>query len=246
MEQRATRRDNEWESGPLKIRRICAKNGVFLSDDQLARLEEFVSLLLEQNSQLNLISRQDVGNVWLSHVLHSLSLMFRVVISQGQRLLDLGTGGGLPGIPLKIARPDLKICLLDATKKKTEATRHILDRLKLQEVGMVWGRAEEVGQLDGHRGSYDIVVARAVAPLFKLVRWSFPLMDLRQREKPCDVMLLAYKGGNVEQEVRRIQRVPFVESVEIVPLVFPGAEELEDSDKKIVRVTFRRQRQEKP
>ena len=103
------------------FRTVCRRNGLEPTDDQLAQLAEYARRLLEWNRKINLISRKDEENIWQSHLLHSISLLMRVDFPLGARILDLGTGGGLPGIPIRILRSDLSFVLLDATKKKVEA-----------------------------------------------------------------------------------------------------------------------------
>src|ERR1700690_4224847 len=122
---------------PQEFQTICRRNGLNLSDSQLRLLGRFVDGLLEWNSKINLISRRDQENVWFSHVLHSLTPLFFVEFSKGLRVLDLGTGGGFPGIPLAIARPDLELVLLDSIKKKTLAVQDLVDQLGLAGVS-VW------------------------------------------------------------------------------------------------------------
>ncbi len=115
----------------LRLSRICRDNGLPLSDDQVDLLRRYVELLREWNAKINLISRRDEENIWWSHILHSLSILFFVTPGEGMRLLDLGTGGGLPGIPLAILRNDLHITMLDSIRKKTVAVQDMLDKLSL-------------------------------------------------------------------------------------------------------------------
>ena len=147
-----------------------------LSDEQLQALERFGNLLLEWNKKVNLISRRDTENFWTSHILHSLSPLFKVNLPPRSLILDLGTGGGLPGIPMKIPRPDLRFTLLDSTQKKINVVKVILETLSLQGVDAVWGRAEDVGKQREHAQHYELVVAHAVAPLEDLVFWSTPFL----------------------------------------------------------------------
>jgi len=269
----------------LEFRRITRANGLALSEEQLALLEAYVALLLEWNGKINLISRRDQENVWFAQILHSVSPWLFVDIARSLRVLDLGTGGGLPGIPLAILRPDLRLTLLDSIRKKADAVRQMAGALGLKNVDVVAGRAEEVGRQAAHRHSYDVVVARAVAKLSDLARWSRPLLkdgggsrpagsDDAARESEARVTdglpgmfsgavaggaagthgvlpgrrpseririggpcLLTLKGGDLEGEVREAGIAGV--KVRIVPLVFPGGEQIGLEEKKLLVVTYR-------
>src|SRR3990172_6606526 len=105
----------------LWFQSICKWNGLSVSDDRLQLLERYVRQLLDWNKKLNLISRRDEENVWTRHILHSASLLFHLSLKQRARILDLGTGGGLPGIPIKILVPSFSVTLVDSINKKTTA-----------------------------------------------------------------------------------------------------------------------------
>jgi 16S rRNA (guanine527-N7)-methyltransferase len=230
----------------------CAQNGLHLSSKQLASLEEYAALLLEWNKKINLISRRDEENIWTSHLLHCLSLLFKVDLPMGSAVLDLGTGGGLPGIPLKIVRPDIMLALLDSTQKKINAVRDIVSALGLKDIKAVWGRAEDVGKKREYNSNYDVVVARAVAPLDDLVRWSGPLLKAESarackfpafgtdeaRRPITKPTLVAFKGGDLEREIQQIKNQPQVSNTTVIDLTLKGSHQLEGGEKKIVLVEF--------
>ena len=208
--------------------------------------------MLEWNKKINLISRRDEENIWSSHILHCISLLFKVDLPAGSTVLDLGTGGGLPGIPLKIVRPDLMLTLLDSTQKKINAIQDIIKALGLKEIRAVWGRAEDVGKKKEHNHDYHVVVARAVASLDDLVRWSGPLLkpegamssafpafgtdeSRRLIKKPT---LIAFKGGNLEGEIRQIKNQPQVTNTTVIDLTLKGSYQFDGGEKKIVLVEF--------
>ena len=136
-----------------------------------ARLERFVELLLRENQRLNLTAIRDTGEVWRLHICESLALLPLVDESGTRRLLDLGTGGGIPGVPLACVRDDLQVTLLDATRKKLEAVGRIVAELELSNVETLWGRAETLAHDQAYREKYDAVTARAVAKLPTLVEY---------------------------------------------------------------------------
>ncbi len=234
----------------MRLARICRENGLTLSDHQLELLRRYVELLREWNTKVNLISRRDEENIWWGHILHSLSILFFLTPERGMDLLDLGTGGGLPGIPLAILRNDLHIVLLDSIRKKTAAVQEMVGQLDLGNVRVVTGRAEEQGLKSGLVGAFDMVVVRAVAALQDLVRWSKPLLRpaagkgvAHRFEMPAGrplhaPLLVALKGGDLAEEIRRArQRASNAVIAEHV-LVFPGSEELGLEDKRLVTVEF--------
>lgn len=130
-----------------------------------ARLARFVAALLDENRSISLTATRDPDDAWALHVCDSLALLHPLARQPSGRLFDLGAGGGSPGIPLAIAREDLHVTLFDATRKKIAAQRRIAERLGLKNVETLWGRAESSAHEAALREVFDVVVARAVAPL---------------------------------------------------------------------------------
>jgi 16S rRNA (guanine527-N7)-methyltransferase len=240
-------------TGRIWLGTACSVNGLKLTEKQLALLETLAVRLLDWNQKINLISRRDEENIWSSHLLHCLALLFKVELPRGALILDLGTGGGLPGIPLKIARPDLKFTLLDSTQKKINVVRDLISTLGLDGVTAIWGRAEDIGKAKEHNRRYDIVLARAVASLKDLVRWSEPFLKSsgttnppiaesgkehkKQIERPT---LITLKGGDLEGEIGQIRKLPQVQNITVLDLALRGSNQLEGGDKKIVLVEIAR------
>lgn len=234
------------ETPGIWLRTLSRKNGLKLSDDQIDLLGRYVDQLLGWNQKVNLISRQDEESVWQNHILHSLSLLFKLNLTEHPIIMDLGTGGGLPGIPLKIVFPRAEFLLVDSTKKKIAAVEDMLKSLNLKGISAIWGRAEELVKQRNLLAHFDYIVARAVAPLSDLISWSRPF--LRSSAPPLShpggravvspPALIALKGGDLEEEINRARRVGKVSSIEVVDLVFPGSEEISSTGKKIVVVTF--------
>jgi 16S rRNA (guanine527-N7)-methyltransferase len=211
-------------TGRLLFERLCRENGIPLGPLQADTLQRYVDMLLEWNRGVNLISRRDNGDIWITHILHSLVPWVRIVPPAGAAVLDLGTGGGLPGVPLAIVRGDLRITLLDSIRKKTVALDDMVGRLRLGSVSVTTGRAEDLSRSAAFARAFDLIVARAVAPLYKLARWSRPfLREGAAGWRPC---LVAMKGGDLEEELRVARlRTPGWE-FEVVPLQVRGAAEL--------------------
>jgi 16S rRNA (guanine(527)-N(7))-methyltransferase RsmG len=237
---------------PVWFQTTCAQNDLRLNGEQLRLLEEYADRLLEWNKKINLISRRDEENFWSRHILHCLSLVFKVEIPEKAEVLDLGTGGGLPGVVLKIVRPDLLFTLLDSTQKKINVVKELIGLLGLDGVDAVWGRAEDLGKQRKYTERYDVVVARAVGPLRDLVRWSYPFMKKSTVEKDVGgsagpewtrkrintPALIAFKGGDVGNEIGQLRTEPNVGAIATIELTLKGSTQLDDRDKKIIVVDY--------
>ncbi|MEI8133582.1 MAG: 16S rRNA (guanine(527)-N(7))-methyltransferase RsmG [bacterium] len=216
-----------------ELAEIVKLNGLDLSDQTLRKIEQYAELLRETNQVVNLISRKDEENILSKHILHSLTLTMPLLhhagIPNNAWVFDLGTGGGLPGIPLKIIRDDLRVVLCDSIAKKVVAVGEMVQKLGLQNCLAITARGESLSSQNAHRKKYDVVVTRAVAPLVGLLTWS---QDLLKRGG----VLLALKGGNLDAEIAEASKLRFVKSIKEQPLTLNGYAEFATEEKKIVRV----------
>jgi 16S rRNA (guanine527-N7)-methyltransferase len=229
---------------------ICIKNGFVPTDEQLAQLEFYTALLKEWNKKINIISRKDEEQIWTYHLLHSISPFFLLDIEQNSVIVDIGTGGGLPGIPMKIVRPDLSILCIDSTGKKINAVEQMIHELRLNNIKALWGRAEEIGLRLEYAGKFDFAVARAVAPLKDLLSWSKVFLKRREKKEhakkindhgridPLSPAVLAFKGGDLMGEIETVQRQQPQLHIQSLDLLLKGSEQLSASDKKIVIAQF--------
>lgn len=165
------------------------------SISQFLRLREE---LLDWNTRLNLTAITDPAEVLLKHFLDSLSLLEVYTTSQA-RVLDIGAGAGFPGLPLKLARPAWELVLLEATGKKVNFQRHIIEVLGLQGITAVHGRAEELAHKAGYRASFDLVTARAVAALPALLEYAAPFCKVGAH-------ILLPKKGELAEELEQGKR----------------------------------------
>jgi 16S rRNA (guanine527-N7)-methyltransferase len=176
-----------------------------LPDQQRQQLEQLDELYRDWNQKINVISRKDIDNLYEHHVLHSLAITKVIQFVPGAKVLDLGTGGGFPGIPLAILFPETEFVLIDGTRKKITVVNEVAQALGLKNVQGVQQRAEE------RKGaSFDFVVTRAVALMEKIVPWSMPLI----REKQLHALpngILALKGGDVKEELKALPRGTYAE-----------------------------------
>lgn len=237
MEQAAVNSDTS-----RVIATTCERNSTPLDERSLRLLGEFVALVTDWNARINLVSRADAANIWTAHVLHSLSLLFVLDIPAGSTVLDLGTGGGFPGVPLTIVRPDLVMVHIDSIAKKTAALREMIGKLGLPSE-VVTARAEEFGRDPRRRMKFDLVLARAVAPLADLVRWSRPLLKLPApapagalRDPRALPALVAMKGGDLAAEIAAARVKARPASIAVIDLDFPGHREAGLEEKKILIV----------
>lgn len=158
-----------------------------LTDHQQEQFAQLDTLYRDWNSKINVISRKDIDNLYLHHVIHSLGIAKVMQFEPGTQLLDLGTGGGFPGIPLAIFFPEVDFFLVDSIGKKVKVTQAVADALQLPNVRTAHSRAEEVKQ------QFDFVITRAVAVLPKLMTWiRGSLHDRHKHGMPNG--LLALKG----------------------------------------------------
>ena len=168
--------------------------GLHLIDSQFEKLAEFVQLLHQKNEELNLTAIRDIKEIWIKHVIDSLAPISLISEKKGARVLDLGTGGGLPGIPLAICLPNVAFTLMDSTNKKIEAVAEFAKKLGLKNVLCIHDRAEHAAHLPSMREQYDFVVSRAVAPLKVLAELTIPFI--------CPYgKVLSYKSQDVLQEL---------------------------------------------
>ncbi|MDE0792566.1 MAG: 16S rRNA (guanine(527)-N(7))-methyltransferase RsmG [SAR324 cluster bacterium] len=213
------------------VRRICLENGLDISDSQWQLLEKWAALLLEVNQKVNLISRKETEFLWEKQILPCLALLIFRKFGLDADVCDFGTGGGLPGMPLAIVRPDLRLTLLDSRHKKIEVVQQMIESLKLSNAQAVLGRGEELGKQRPWRQRFPLLTARAVAPLIDLVRWT---ADLRKAES----VLHIYKGGEIKEEVFALSKKVSGVRVNKSLMVLKGYPKFAENQKYIISLEF--------
>jgi len=178
----------------LELKMLFWENSINPDEYQLERLASFATLVTHKNQKVNLISRKDVQKIIENHVFIS-SLISEFLPSKVTSFLDIGTGGGFPGIPLAITRSNLKGVLVDSTAKKIDAVREFINKLKLNNVVAENCRVESEEFKQKYANSFDLVVSRATVPLIILFRYSLPLI----KEK---AFIAAVKGGDLMDEFK--------------------------------------------
>jgi 16S rRNA (guanine527-N7)-methyltransferase len=164
--------------------------------EQFAALEE---LYKDWNTKINVISRKDIDSLYEKHILHALSIAAVFDFPAGTEIIDIGTGGGFPGVPLAIYFPEVKFHLVDSINKKLKIIEAVKEAIGLTNVTTQHTRAEEI-----KNRKFDFAVSRAVAPLKELLNWSKPLLKNSQFEKEGSIYksgLICLKGGDLAQEI---------------------------------------------
>lgn len=173
---------------------------------QLQQLKMLESLYKEWNEKINVISRKDIESLYEKHVLHSLSIAAAFPFTDGTEIVDLGTGGGFPGIPLAIFFPNVQFHLVDSIAKKLKVVDAIAAETGLKNISTAHSRIEEI-----KNRKFDFVVSRAVAPLKNLWHWSKPLLKTKNRfpqEQNIKPGLICLKGGDLSTEIQESQTRP--------------------------------------
>ncbi len=195
--------------------------GVQLSDAQINAFLLFESELVEWNEKINLTAIRDIPQIRSKHFLDSLSCWTAFGEKKPMSLIDIGSGAGFPGIPLKILLPQMRLTLVESIGKKARFCEQVVDKLSLENVTVVTARAEALGQMDIHREKYDWAIARAVAALPVLVEFLLPFARLRGG-------IIAQKGGNAPAEAQQAQHAISVlggKLRHLIPVAIPGVVE---------------------
>lgn len=186
------------------------------SPTQKEQLNALYPLYKEWNEKINVISRKDIDSLYEKHILHALSIAALFQFEKGTRIVDLGTGGGFPGIPLAIFYPEVEFLLTDSIGKKLKVVEAVASGIGLKNVQVRHTRTEEIKDQ-----KFDFVVSRAVAPLRELWHWSLPILKAKGQGTPASVDdekiyggLICLKGGDLTEEIKASGLNPYVWKIE--------------------------------
>ena len=173
--------------------------GVELTDNMKRQFDIYYEMLTEWNKVMNLTGITEYGEVNEKHFIDSLSIVKVIDMSKIDKIIDIGTGAGFPGMPLKIAFPHLKVTLLDSLNKRIKFLDAVIDELKLEEIKTIHGRAEDYARKEQYRENYDLCVSRAVSNLSTLSEYCLPYVKK-------EGVFISYKSGDIEEELLKSKK----------------------------------------
>lgn len=166
------------------------------TDEQDKQFRQLDALYRDWNEKINLISRKDIDSLYEKHILHSLTIAALCNFKPGARVVDIGTGGGFPGIPLAIFFPEVEFLLTDSIGKKIKVVNDVAEKIGLKNVTAIHSRVEQV-----KNRKFDFAVSRAVAPLGELWKWVAPMLEEGNASDELHNGLICLKGGDLEKEI---------------------------------------------
>ena len=173
--------------------------GIDLDDDSLEKFRIYKELLKEWNTKINITAIIEDEEIVVKHFLDSLTPYLLNILDGKKEIIDIGTGGGFPGLPLKLINNDLKVTLMDSLNKRITFLKEVISSLELEGVDAIHGRAEELGRTERYREKYDICISRAVASLDTLCEYCIPFVKLGG-------YFISMKGPDIDQELKEAQR----------------------------------------
>lgn len=202
----------------MKFEEILKEYNIDINPEQINQFEIYKKLLLEWNEKINITRITEAQEIYIKHFLDSLTLINTGLIKEGKSLIDIGTGGGFPGLPLKIMYSGLKISLMDSLNKRIIFLQEVIKELNLKNIEAVHGRAEEYGRKEDYREKFDLVTNRALANMSSLAEYSLPFVKKSG-------YFIAMKGSEYKEEVKEAKNAIDIlggKIVDIKEIKLPG------------------------
>jgi len=177
-----------------ELQNIAEQSNIKFSDEQLKKYEHFYNLVVEWNKKFNLTAITEPRDFAIKHIIDSITFWNEDKLSDVEKIIDVGTGAGFPGIPIKIYKPEIKITLLDSLAKRVKFLMTAIDELDLKNISAVHSRAEDAAHNPQFRENFDVAVSRAVAKLNILAEYCMPFVKVKG-------FFIALKGANIEEEL---------------------------------------------
>ena len=211
-----------------QLQNIFWENGFIPEDNQLERLANFGNLLSKKNNNLNLISKKDINSIIENHIFIS-AYLSTFLPDRVNKFLDIGTGGGFPGIPLAIVRPQLQGVLVDSIKKKVDAINEFIYKLMLGNIIAENYRVESPEFLTKYSDTFDLIISRATVSLIKLIDYALPLI----KEK---AYLASLKGGDLDDEIKiaETKYKPHIKKLTVFELSYKPNNTRNEKEKKLI------------
>lgn len=206
---------------------LCSMNGIVLEKEQAKQIERFANEIVYWNQKVNLISRRDEENLFVRHIFHSLLPLKYIELPQKARCLDVGTGGGFPGIPIGIARPDLRILLIDSILKKINITEMLAKHTGLRFIETKRARCEDLEKLPKYNQHFDFVFSRAVSTTNNLITWTKNIIQPNAK-------IILLKGGDLTTEINDCKALYPNYSYNVIDLKVIGNDWFQTENKKLL------------
>ena len=183
------------EEFKIELKKACEKNKIMLLEEQIEKFYKYMNLLIEWNQKINLTAIVEPKEIIQKHFIDSMSVLN--YIQDKKNIIDVGTGAGFPGIPIKIANPNINVTLLDSLQKRVNFLSEVVSQLELDKIKAVHSRAEDYAK--ENRESYDVAISRAVANMSTLVEYLLPYVKQ-------DGIVICMKGPNIEDELEKSKK----------------------------------------
>ena len=178
----------------LKFKEISRKNGINIEENKIKQLYEYMINILEWNKVINLTAISDEDEFIMKHFIDSLTIL--KYMEKNKKMIDIGTGAGFPGIPVKIANPSITATLVDSVNKKINVLKDISNKLELKDIELIHSRVEDLAKLEKYREKYDYATSRAVSNLTTFIEYMLPFLKIGGKA-------ICMKGPNYEEELEK-------------------------------------------